>query len=226
MVEHISDRIGVMYLGKFAEVGTTEEIFNPPYHPYAEALLSAIPEPDPLFDAELIRLSGTVPSPISPPPGCTFHTRCPRVIQPDGISIDQVVWRSLMDLKLRARGMEELASVTAVSETDDGEAIDPNDVSREELDRLVREEFNLPDSIDPTVDEAFDELIDQLFAGEFQQAFEALASVVTTPCEEIEPATYDLGGTHRISCLLYDDAYADRKYAIPSDPDYAAVADD
>jgi peptide/nickel transport system ATP-binding protein len=77
VVEHIADRVAVMYLGEVVEVGLTEEIFSPPYHPYTHALLSAIPEPDPLWDGNRVLLEGSVPSPMNPPSGCKFHTRCP-----------------------------------------------------------------------------------------------------------------------------------------------------
>nr|WP_277555011.1 ABC transporter ATP-binding protein [Halobaculum sp. YSMS11] len=77
VVEHIADKIAVMYLGEIVEFGTAEEIFTPPYHPYTRALLSAIPEPDPLWDGDRVILEGNVPSPIDPPSGCKFHTRCP-----------------------------------------------------------------------------------------------------------------------------------------------------
>ena len=82
VVEHIADRVAVMYLGEIVEVGTTDEVFSPPYHPYTYALLSAIPEPDPLWEADRVILEGNVPSPIDPPSGCKFHTRCP-VAQPE-----------------------------------------------------------------------------------------------------------------------------------------------
>ncbi|NHN57634.1 MULTISPECIES: ABC transporter ATP-binding protein [Halorussus] len=77
VVEHIADRIAVMYLGEVVEFGTTEEVFSPPYHPYTRSLLSAIPEPDPLWEADRVILEGNVPSPMNPPSGCKFHTRCP-----------------------------------------------------------------------------------------------------------------------------------------------------
>jgi peptide/nickel transport system ATP-binding protein len=77
VVEHIADRVAVMYLGEIVETGTTEEVFSPPYHPYTYSLLSAIPEPDPLWEGERVLLEGSVPSPIDPPSGCKFHTRCP-----------------------------------------------------------------------------------------------------------------------------------------------------
>lgn len=81
IIEHISDRIAVMYLGKIVELGTTEQIFEDPQHPYSQALLAAIPIPDPTIKKEEIILSGTVPSPKDPPPGCRFHTRCPFVME-------------------------------------------------------------------------------------------------------------------------------------------------
>lgn len=76
VVEHISDTIGVMYLGNIVEYGKKEDIFNNPSHPYTKALFSAIPVPDPTVKIERIVMEGTPPSPANPPSGCKFHTRC------------------------------------------------------------------------------------------------------------------------------------------------------
>ena len=80
VVRYLADRVAVVYLGKIAEIGPVERVFAPPWHPYTEALLSAIPVPDPDAAVTPIRLEGPVPSAASPPSGCVFHTRCPRKI--------------------------------------------------------------------------------------------------------------------------------------------------
>ena len=78
VVEFISTRIGVMYLGKLVEVAPCQELYRRPRHPYTKSLLAAVPAPDPQVSLPENILEGDVPSPISPPPGCHFHPRCPQ----------------------------------------------------------------------------------------------------------------------------------------------------
>ena len=120
VVRYFSDDIAVMYLGHIVEIGPADAIYMPPYHPYTEALLSAVPVPDPDVAQKELRLSGNVPSALDPPSGCVFHTRCPRrnMLPDDGkiCETERPPWRD------SARGhrilchipLEELEKIEAV----------------------------------------------------------------------------------------------------------------
>jgi peptide/nickel transport system ATP-binding protein len=82
VVRYLADRVAVVYLGRICESGPVDRVFAPPWHPYTEALLSAVPVPDPDAQVDPIRLEGPVPSAADPPKGCPFHTRCPRKVGP------------------------------------------------------------------------------------------------------------------------------------------------
>ncbi|MCB0078347.1 MAG: dipeptide ABC transporter ATP-binding protein [Anaerolineales bacterium] len=94
VVEHISDRVGVMYLGKLVELAGRHEFYDNPRHPYSQALMSAIPIPDPTVRRERIILKGDVPSPINPPSGCYFHPRCPIAVEQ--CAVDEPAFREIV----------------------------------------------------------------------------------------------------------------------------------
>lgn len=107
VVKHMSDRVAVMYLGKLMETGENEDLFNNPLHPYTQALLSAVPVPDPDIKKQRIILQGDIPSPINPPSGCVFHTRCRYAFEPcdktkpEAIDVgnNHIVWCHLVSAK-------------------------------------------------------------------------------------------------------------------------------
>jgi peptide/nickel transport system ATP-binding protein len=92
VIRHISDRVAVMYLGKVVELADKEELFENPQHPYTRALLESIPVPDPRASGERGVLEGDVPSPVDPPSGCRFHTRCPALIAPEEYDLTDSEW--------------------------------------------------------------------------------------------------------------------------------------
>lgn len=122
VVEHFSDRVGVMYLGKMAEMATREDLYADPLHPYTQALMSAIPIPDPTLKRHRVLLKGDVPSPLNPPSGCRFHTRCPLAFdkcaqeEPPFKDYGQEHYAACWLLEKGEKGASKLSNVPADSE--------------------------------------------------------------------------------------------------------------
>jgi peptide/nickel transport system ATP-binding protein len=203
VVREVCDRVAVMYLGEFVEVGPTEELFVDPQHPYTRALLSSIPTPDPTDRGIDVELTGDVPDPESPPPGCRFHTRCPEVIQPEDLDLPQAVWRDVLRFRLHARdgildseGIAELAAP-------DAEGID--DVPEEAVRKTLRQEYDLPDRLgDVDADAALDRALGRAAAGDLEGARTALDEMFVTPCEREKPPLKERSPGHEAACLLHD----------------------
>ncbi|MDQ2049857.1 ABC transporter ATP-binding protein [Natronolimnohabitans sp. A-GB9] len=204
VVEHVADRIAVMYLGEIVDRGPTEELFDGDAHPYTEALLSAIPEPDPLWEGDRIVLEGSVPSPADPPSGCRFHTRCPKLLSPAEYDLEPTTVRALLELRTglaEADGLESLP-------------VDPDpDPEADDVQAALRDAFDVPADLgDDAAEAVLETALETAAAGDVETARARLESAFTTPCEtdrpRLEPVDSGAGGpdTHAVACHRFDDA--------------------
>ena len=214
VVQEICDRVAVMYLGEFVEVGPTEELFTDPQHPYTRALLSAIPTPDPTERGLGVKLTGDVPEPSDPPSGCRFHTRCPEVIPPEGIDLPQETWRSVLHLRKQVIAdqidIESIAEVGAIEAGDEFGSMDEveaDDIDNDRLIRWVRQEYELPGRLEDTgAEQTLSQALEQLVSGQQEAAAETLTEQFETVCERQKPAARSLSADHRVACHLTDDS--------------------
>jgi peptide/nickel transport system ATP-binding protein len=190
VIRHISDRVAVMYLGQMVELADKEELFENPQHPYTQALLDAIPVPDPRSDGRTALLTGDVPSPIDPPSGCRFRTRCPVLIQPEAFEMTDAEWSNVVAfqraVKRRAFETTDLAEIRRRYFDDAAPDGDAETLIDEALGHIAAEEW----------DDA-EQLLTESFAD---------ASVCATeePAYEVAPEYGD--GRHYTACHRTRDA--------------------
>ncbi|MFC6823862.1 dipeptide ABC transporter ATP-binding protein [Halopelagius fulvigenes] len=211
VVRHICDRIAVMYLGEVVETAPTSDLFEDPRHPYTQALLSAIPVPDPTADTDRVILEGDVPSPINPPSGCHFRTRCPAVIPPAEIDIEQAAYREVMDLRQRVedRKIDLEAAREAAAEGAGGEppeqtpaatAADGGVPAGSVADHLYDRFFTEPLAGENRA--VVESALDAVAAGEWETAADRLRDRFESVCERSEPHLSE--DEHPAACHLDD----------------------
>ncbi|WP_290819482.1 oligopeptide/dipeptide ABC transporter ATP-binding protein [Halovivax sp.] len=183
VVRYVADRVAVMYLGEFVEVAPTDQLFADQYHPYARALLSAIPNPDPDMPGARSEIRGAVPSASDPPRGCRFHTRCPDFILPDGFTREGYdAYESLLDA-VRDRGLEG---------SEPAEVLDGH--------------LGGGDGVPPQVRRTAEQAVETALAGDWDEAAETLAEFESV-CQAQAPALAPVGESGRASaCHLSADS--------------------
>ena len=199
VVRHICDRVAVMYLGEVVEIGPVDEIFEDPDHPYTEALLESVPRADTdERDREVQALRGDVPSPRNPPSGCSFRTRCPKVIPPEEVDLPQRAFTDVTTLRNRIeREGLDLEFVWEFAGDPDREDVSAfKETMREEMFESFEEDVAGEDAA--VLDEAFEALA----ADDEAAAAELLRERYASVCEAVDPELPD--DPHPAACHLRD----------------------
>ncbi|MEE6209886.1 ABC transporter ATP-binding protein [Salarchaeum sp. III] len=190
LVRNICDRTGVMYLGEFVELGDTADLVDDPKHPYTRALVNSVPVPDPTVERTGADISGETPSARDPPSGCRFHTRCPDVIPPEGVDIEQERFREVMDLRQDIES-DSVRSVTPAAGESEATAL--------------RNAYFSDGFTDESAESAVESALAALSNGDSDAAAATLAETFTSECETASPEYREVDGVY-VACHLYDSA--------------------
>ncbi len=210
VVRELCDRVNVMYVGEIVERGRTDPLFGDPKHPYTRALVESVPTPDPRAERTVPDLRGEVPDAESPPPGCRFHPRCPSVIQPEGVDMEQDAYRGVVALR-RALADGALDKETAVKLTDG--AGDDAPVAA-----TVRAQFGIPSELtDAAAERAVSGALETLLSGDPEAAHERLESLASV-CETEPPELRQTADDRPVACHLFTDGGSGPTRSADADP--------
>ncbi len=196
VVKHISDTVAVMYLGQIVEQGPAEELFINPEHPYTRALLDSVPRARTAEQHRQINpIKGDVPSPRNPPSGCSFRTRCPEIIPPNGLDVQQEIFKEIMTLRDRIRSSKLKASELIEEEnSNNGDA---------DVDAVIKTLFSEPPGEETRA--IVHDALEKYLSGEENAAATKLEETFTSVCERDDPELQQLDESDQIvACHLHN----------------------
>lgn len=201
VIRHIADRVSVMYLGEIVETAPVEELFAAPQHPYTKSLLSAVPRINPAARTERIILEGTVPSPLDPPDGCRFHTRCPVVIPPAEWQADQATFKAAFTFRTRVLSGELDPDAIRTRLDAKVESLDDETVAAHIIEEALPCDLtDLPEDASAQIED----VATALATGENDRAADIARKSFPSPCEQQVPQSSETNAGHSVTCHRID----------------------